>query len=66
MASSVLGISPLKPGTVGISESSARSFAVILSPILRITSEDGPMNINPLASHFSEKSGSSARKPYPG
>ena len=51
---------------MGILESSARPFAVILSPIWRITFEEGPINVNPLASHLSAKSASSARKPYPG
>ena len=66
MSSSASGISPLYPGTIGIFDSSARPLAVILSPICRITLEEGPININPLASHLSAKSASSARKPYPG
>ena len=45
---------------------SARYLAVILSPICLIISAEGPINLNPLFSHFSAKSASSAKKPYPG
>ena len=43
--------------------SSARVFAVILSPIFFIVSEVGPINLNPLFSHISAKFESSAKNP---
>ena len=44
----------------------ANSLALILSPIIAITSGSGPINLKPLSLHFSAKEAFSARKPKPG
>ena len=54
---------PSLPGIIGIPASFAAFLAAALSPILRITSPDGPMNEIPAASTASAKSAFSARKP---
>ena len=60
---SSFGILFLNPGTIGIPAFSASFLADILSPIFLITSGDGPINLKPLASHFSANSKFSAKNP---
>ena len=62
--SSVSG--PSEPGTVGTPASFMAWMAETLSPMRRIVSAFGPMNMKPLFSTWSAKSAFSARKPYPG
>ena len=38
---------PSEPGTTGMPSSFAVSLAVILSPMMRICSAEGPMNLTP-------------------
>ncbi len=51
------------PGTTGKPASCITRRASILSPIMRITFADGPMNLMLQASQISAKYGDSARKP---
>ena len=62
-ASSGSSIVPGEPGTVGTPASAARRRAVALSPICRIWSPVGPMNVMFDALQMSANSAFSARKP---
>ena len=57
---------PSEPGTVGIPAFFIVSLAVILSPILSIISQFGPINFIPLSLQIFENSEFSDKKPYPG
>jgi hypothetical protein len=60
-ASSLSGSS--LPGTTGTPACLAITRACALSPIKRIASGEGPMNVRPQARQMSAKAGFSARKP---
>ena len=51
------------PGTIGTPAFSMVCRAVTLSPILRITSPEGPMKTTPASRHMSGKKPRSERKP---
>jgi len=57
---------PPLPGRVGTPASIAVRKASALSPIRRITSGPGPMNVSPHSRDTSAKWADSARNPYPG
>ena len=62
----MLLISPGEPGIIGRPRLFADSFAKILSPIILMCSDFGPINLIPCASSFSTKPKFSDKKPYPG
>ncbi len=62
-ASSASSMVPGDPGTVGTPASLASRRAVALSPILRIWSPVGPMNVRLDARQMSANSAFSARNP---
>ena len=57
---------PSDPGTQGTPAAFMVLIAETLSPIRRMVSGRGPMNLKPLFSTRSAKSAFSDRKPYPG
>ena len=57
---------PSDPGVVGTPARRATRFASILSPIRRITSALGPMNVTSPFSHSSANAAFSDTNPYPG
>ena len=54
------------PGTPLTPTFSAARLALILSPITRIASDGGPMNVTPFSIICSANSAFSEKKPYPG
>ena len=65
-ASSADSTAPGLPGTVGTPAFFAVSLATDLSPIFRIASGEGPIQVRPTSPRISAKCAFSARKPYPG
>ena len=65
-ASSTSAIVPSLPGTTGRPASRMVRRATALSPIARIMSAAGPMNVKPHEAHTSAKWALSDRNPYPG
>ena len=65
-ASSGSSMAPSEPGTTGMSRAATIFLAVALSPISRICSAVGPMNVMLDASQVSANAALSARNPYPG
>ena len=59
-------MAPSEPGTTGIPAAITATLAAILSPIKRIWSAEGPINVNPCSSTISAKLAFSDKKPYPG
>jgi len=63
IACASVATSPSEPGTHGIPSLRAVSLAVILSPMIRMCSEVGPMNVIECSSRISAKRAFSDRKP---
>ncbi len=57
---------PSEPGRIGTPALFMAARAFSFSPISRITSGRGPMNLIPLVSHTSAKLAFSESNPYPG
>jgi hypothetical protein len=51
------------PGTIGTPAAAMRRRASVLSPIARIASADGPMNVRPASAHASANRQFSDRNP---
>ena len=66
IASSVDVMAPSEPGMHGMPRFKAAFFASILSPIMRMCSDFGPIKVNPWSSTISAKSGFSDKNPTPG
>ena len=60
-ASSVMA--PSEPGTTGMPKRRAVALASILSPMMRMCSDVGPMKVMPCSSRISAKRAFSDRKP---
>ena len=54
------------PGNVGTPILAANARAAVLSPICSNTSDRGPTNVIPVASHARANAAFSLRNPYPG
>ena len=65
-AASSLSITPSDPGKIGTFAFFIVCRAVDFSPIIRVTSGGGPMNLILLARHTSAKFAFSLSSPYPG
>ena len=63
LASSTVATGSVVPGTIGTPAAAITRRASVLSPIRRIASGDGPMNVSPALAHASAKRQSSDRKP---
>ncbi len=63
IASASFATAPSEPGTTGIPSFLAVSLASILSPMIRMCSEVGPMNVIECSSRISAKRAFSDRKP---
>ena len=65
-ASSTVSTAPSEPGTTGTPRSRIVALAATLSPMARMCSGRGPMNVIPCSSTIDAKRAFSERNPYPG